>query len=257
VQVGLLGSLYVTGDNETVQIRAAQQRILVAALATEAGSVVPVDVLAEAIWGNRLPGSWRDTLRNLVRRLRANLGPQACMVVTRSPGYQLDVSPQDVDMLAFVALRKAGLGAARRGDWEQAADTLARGEGLWRGTPFLNVPSALLSDAHVHYLEEQLLDVRETRIEADIRLAPPRAAAAVVPDLQRLVGQHPERESVRYLLMLALFRTGRQAQAQAAFHDAWAYSTSELGVQPGHALRDLNERIISGDQSLLDDAARP
>ena len=252
MQVSFLGSLRVTGQDGTLQIRAPQQRILLVSLSAQAGCVVPRDMLAEAIWGSSmLPNSWQDTLRNLVRRLRVVLGADSARIATSSPGYLLDASPDDVDMLAFEAKHTSGLAAARSGDWRRTSDTLTTAVSLWRGTPFTDVPSALLRDTHLPYLEDQLMDVQETRVEAAMRLAA-GSAGGMVPGLRQLVSQYPAHERFRWLLMLALVRSGRKADALAAFRSAWDFSTSELGVQPGQALRDLNKRILAGDESLAD-----
>jgi DNA-binding SARP family transcriptional activator len=250
VQVNFLGSLCVTGQGGVTRIWAPQQRILIVSLAIQAGEVVSMDMLAETIWGSgELPNSWRDTLRNLVRRLRATLGADSSRIVTSFPGYFLDVRPGDVDMLAFEAMHKSGLAAACNGDWQLTSDTLTAAVELWRGTPFTDVPSALLRDTHLPYLEDQLTDVQATRIEAALRLAP-GTSGGLVPGLRQLVAQYPAHERFRWLLMLALIRSGRKADALAAFRGAWDFSTGELGVEPGQALKDLNERILAGDESL-------
>jgi DNA-binding SARP family transcriptional activator len=252
MQVNFLGSLCVTGQSGVTQIRAPQQRTLIVSLAVQPGGVVSMDMLAEAIWGPGFPKSWRDTLRNLVRRLRTVLGPDSGRIVTSSPGYLLDVSRGDVDMLAFEARHKSGLAAARRGDWQLASDTLTAALALWRGTPFTDVPSALLHDTHLPYLEDQLIDVQEMRIEAAMRLAE-GSSCGVVPGLRQLVARYPAHERFRWLLMLALGRSGRNADALAVYRSAWDFSKAELGVQPGQALKDLNQRILAADNSLADE----
>jgi DNA-binding SARP family transcriptional activator len=255
MQVSFLGSLRVTGQDGLTQIRAAQQRTLLVSLAVQAGGMVPMDILAEAIWGSSvLPHSWRDTLRNLVRRLRATLGADSTRILTSSPGYLLDVCPDDVDMLAFEAMHKSGLAAARNGEWQLTLDTLTAAAALWRGTPFTDVPSALLRDAHLPYLEDQLIDIQEIRTEAAMRLAE-GTSGGVVPGLRQLVAQYPAHERFRWLLMLALIRSGRKADALAAYRSAWDFSTSELGVEPGQPLKDLNQRILTGDETLASELA--
>jgi DNA-binding SARP family transcriptional activator len=253
MQVSFLGSLRVTGQGGVTQICAPQQRTLLVSLAVQAGGVVSMDMLAEVIWGSgTLPNSWRDTLRNLVRRLRATLGADSSRILTSTPGYLLDVNPDDVDMLAFEAKHKSGLAAARNGDWQLTLDTLTAAVALWRGTPFTDVPSALLRDAYLPYLEDQWIDVQATRIEAALRLAA-GTSGGVVPGLRQLTAQYPAHERFRWLLMLALIRSGRKADALAAYRSAWDFSIGELGVEPGHALKDLNQRILVDDESLADE----
>jgi DNA-binding SARP family transcriptional activator len=260
MQVSFLGSLRVTGQDGLTQVCAPQQRTILVSLAVQAGGVVSMDMLAEAIWGSgTLPSSWRDTLRNLVRRLRATLGADSSRIVTSFPGYFLNVRSDDIDMLAFEGMHKSGLAAARNGDWLLAADTLTAAAALWRGPPFTDVPSVLLRDTHLPYLEDQLVEVQVTRIEAALRLAT-GASGGVVPGLRQMVAQYPAHERFRWLLMLALIRSGRKADALAAYRSAWDFSISELGVEPGQALKDLNMRILADDESLayeLPAQARP
>lgn len=109
---------------------------------------------------------------------------------------------------------------------------LSAAAALWRGTPFADIPSRNVRDEHVPYLEELRLAVLEARIDAEIRLSQ-FAAADAIPELRRLTIQHPARERLRGLLMLALYRTGRQADALAVFRAAWQFSVDELGVEPG------------------------
>jgi DNA-binding SARP family transcriptional activator len=250
MRVAFLGSLCVIGVGGVTDIRASQQRTVLVTLATQARGVVPVDILAEAVWGAKPPNSWRDTLRNLVRRLRATLGADSALIRTASPGYLLNIAPEDVDMLAFEALHKSGLAAAQAGDWPRALQTLTRATDLWRGTPFTDVPSALLRDTHLPYLEDKLIDAHETRISAAMRLVP-GSCGGVVPELRHMVTQYPAHERFRWLLMLALVRSGRQGEAFAVYRDARQYSVAELGVEPGLALRELNQRILTSDESLL------
>jgi DNA-binding SARP family transcriptional activator len=250
MQVGFLGLLLVSGDNGTARIRAAQQRALLVALAIQAGDMVPADVLAEVLWGAAPPNSWRETLRNLIRRLRAALGADCVRIVRSSPGYLLDIGPVDVDMHAFESLHKTGMIAAQASNWKLAAGTLTEALALWRGAPFTDVPSAMLRDTHLPCLQDRLLDVQVTRIEAVMRQAT-GASGGMIPDLRRLVAEHANNERFRWLLMLALVRSGRKAEALTVFRHAWDYSTSELGVEPGHSLRQLNQRMLADDESLL------
>ncbi|MGH3168166.1 MAG: AfsR/SARP family transcriptional regulator [Trebonia sp.] len=240
----------MTRDDGIARIHAPQQRALLVALAIQAGDMIPADVLAEVVWGPALPGSWRETLRNLIRRLRTALGTDSIRLARSSPGYLLDIAPGDVDMHAFESLHKSGMTAAQGNDWNLASDTLARALALWRGVPFTDVPSALLRDTHLPYLEDQLLDVQVTRIEAIMRLTA-GSSGGVIPELRQLAARHPFNERFRWLLMLALARSGRKAEALTVFRDAWDYSTAELGVEPGQTLRQLNQRVLAGDESLL------
>ena len=249
--VSLLGPLYVRSHDPSVRVPAAKQRSLLAALAVRAGDVVPVDTLAEAVWDSAPPASWHTTIRNYIKRLRRVLEHEAgSRILTRPPGYLLQADRDEVDVLLFEALCKSGRAAARGGDWQQASATLSAADALWRGTPFADIPSRPIRDAYVPYLQEMRLAAQETRIDADLRLAPSRAAD-VVPDLQELSRQHPERERLGAQLMLALYRCGRPADALAAYQRARQFSVGELGMEPGAGLQETHRRILAADQALL------
>ncbi|HXC84271.1 MAG TPA: AfsR/SARP family transcriptional regulator [Trebonia sp.] len=237
-----------TGDVH-VRVAAGKQRSLLAALAVQARDVVPADTLAEAIWDAEPPRSWEVTLRNYVRRLRVLLGAATGgRIMTSPPGYLLKADNDEVDVLAFEVLRRDGLAAARGGDWPRAAVKLSQAESLWRGTPFADIPSRSVRDAHLPYLQEARLTVLQTRIDADLRLS---HAKDVIPELQRLTSQYPARERFRAQLMLALYRSGRQADALAEFRSARQFSVAELGLGPGPEITDLHQRILRADEGLL------
>jgi DNA-binding SARP family transcriptional activator len=250
--IGLLGPLVVTTDGgQRVRVAAAKQRSLLAALVVQAGDVVPLDALAESVWEAGLPASWEVTIRNYVRRLRVVMGAEAGgRIITSPPGYLLKADENELDLLAFETLRRAGLAAARAGDWPEASARLSEAAALWRGTPFADIPSRLICDSHLPYLREAQLAVLEARIEADLHLSPSRAAD-VIPELQRLTSRHPERERLRGQLMLALYRSGRQGEALAVFRAARTFSVEELGVEPGPELIVLHQRILAADEGLL------
>ena len=249
VQIGLLGSLRVVTVTGTKDIRAPQQRVLISALAVHVGRTVHSEQLARAIWGDPLPPRWRKALPPLIRRLRLALGADDDRILTSSPGYRLDVEPQRIDMWKFDKLGKQGMAAALADDWGHASRALTEAESLWRGTPFADVESAELREWQQHF-EGYYCDVRETRLEADVRLSL-RTARSAVTDLRRMVAADPANDHLRWLLILALHRSGKRADAQAAFRAAWQYSVNELGIHPGPELQRLNGSIIAGDLGLL------
>lgn len=249
--IGFLGPLQVVGSGGEVPIRAAKHRSLLAALATKAGNVVSVGSLAETIWDGRPPPSWRVTLRTYVMRLRETFGSaEDGRIVAVSSGYLLNANSDELDLLSFDTLCSAGLAAERAGDWRQVATVLADAERLWRGVPFADIPSRSTHDAYVFYLQEKRFAALEARIRAEVRLSL-LGAAHVIPDLRRLVASHPERERLRGLLMLALYRAGRQAEAFGVFRDAWAFATTELGVEPDRVLTEGYRRMLATDTRLL------
>ena len=250
MQIGLLGSLRVVTVSGTVaDITAPQPRVLIAALAVHAGRVVHSAQLAAAVWGDPPPARWPQMLPPLVRRLRVALGMDESRILTTRPGYRLDLEPERVDIWKFEELRRNGLAAAVDGDWGRAFKFLTAAETLWRGGPFTDIKSAELREWRER-LEDHYRDVQQARLDADVRVSL-LTARTTLPNLKKQVTRDPASDHLRWLLMLALYRSGKQAEAQAAFRDAWQYSASELGVRPGPALQSLNERIIAGDPRLL------
>lgn len=223
---------------------------MLAVLAMQAGKTVPSDELCLASWNELWSHGLDGKFRPLMRRLRKTLGDEG-LISTESLGYRLCARPDDVDILAFEALGKMGTATARAGDWQQALRLLMRAEALWQGSPFADVPSDHLRGHHVPYLEKLLLLVRQMRIEAAVRLSPPRASADVLPELEVLVRANPGDEHLRWLLMLALYRARRQGDALTEFMDFWRYCKIELGREPDPALKGLNQRMLLSQQILL------
>lgn len=251
MRIGLLGPLSVANRTSELRITAPNQRILLATLAMRAGEAVSTESLAIALWDGALPRSWAGTLRNEIKRLRDKLGRESGRhIITRAPGYCLEVDKDKVDVFAFETLCTAGRAAARAGDWQEASARLSAAEALWRGTPFADIRSEYLKGEHVPYLTERRLQAHEQRIEADLHLIPNRAPD-VVPELQKLTRANPDRDHPRALLMLALYRCGRRTAALAAYQEAWEYYREGHGVEPGAELRGMQERILRGDGSLL------
>jgi DNA-binding SARP family transcriptional activator/tetratricopeptide (TPR) repeat protein len=245
---GVLGPLCVEPDGLPVRIPAARQRVLLAALAVRAGQVVSFEELTEAVWDGDPPPGARVTLRNYVKRLRQTLGAAGARIVTRAPGYLLDVTADEVDLLAFARLCRRGGAAMRAADWPEASELLGQALGLWRGAPLADVASHILRDEHVPVLESMRLQAAEWRLDAGLQLG---QHSQLLPELQAQVHSHPLHERFRAQLMLALYRGGQQAGALAAYQDIRAALIDELCVEPGPDLRDLQRRILDGDPALL------
>jgi DNA-binding SARP family transcriptional activator len=209
-----------------------------------------MESLAEAVWDGDWPVKWSETMRNNVAKVRKALAPDDARIEWRSPGYYLRLGQDESDLAMFESLRKVGLAAAIAGDWQEACSHLTAAESLWRGTAFADVESRLIRTQFTQYLEMQLLSVLEARIEADVRLSLRGSAIAIV-DLQRLISHHPEREGNYALAMLAMYRGGRQAEALGLFSQARQFLVSQHGLDPGHQLISMHDRILAGDASLL------
>lgn len=234
---------------EQVSVSAVRLRMLLAVLLWRANQPVSADELFEAVWNGKLPADPSGALRTLVLRLRRVLGPKAgARIATRAPGYLIEVAEIELDAMRFEALCRDIAVAARGGRWAQVSGPATEALSLWRGQPLADVPCQMLRDLWVPHLEQTRLQVVEWRIEADLRQA---RHEEVVPQLRDLVELHPLRERFRAQLMLALARTGRRAEALAAYRDARRVLVEELGVEPGPELRRIHEGILAGDIDLL------
>jgi len=227
-----------------------RQRILLAALAAHANEPVSLDALAEVVWDGAPPPGSIATLRTHLARLRRCLGPRiARRIVTRAPGYAIELGVDELDLLAFENhCRRAGA-ALRAADNAQASASGALALSLSRGEPLSDVPSQLLRDLLVPQLERQRVQVAEDWIEAELRLG---RHEPVLEQLRDLTARYPLREHFHAQLMLALAHSGRRAEALTAYQDARKTLVAELGVEPGRELRALHERMLAGDEELQD-----
>jgi len=249
VDFGLLGPLVVRDGTRTVTVSAPQQRVLLATLLLNAGRVVSVDALAEVLWDGEPPAGARGALHSAVQRLRATLGPSgADLIETQPPGYLISVEDGALDAAAFSMLAARGHAAAEAGRWTEAADVLRQALALWRGEPLADVPSLLLRDREVPPIVDKRLQALATRIDADLHLG---RHGEVVAELRQLVAAHPLQEQLHAQLMLSLYRSGRQADALAAFQDVRRVLADELGIDPGPELALLHQRILAADSELL------
>ena len=252
-QFGLLGPLTVRCRGAVLPVAPGKQRAVLAALLLDAGRVVPVGELAEVLWGSAPPASARVSVQNYVRRLRQALEPAGPgLISTRPGGYVITVAAGELDVTRFETLARSAREAARAGAWADAAGRARSALALWRGEPLADIGSDLLTRREVPRLAELRLQALEARIEADLQLGRPAEAAA---ELQGLTASHPLRERLHALLMLALYRDGRQGEALAAYRAARRVLARELGTEPGTALRDLHQRMLAGDPALAAAAA--
>src|SRR5215469_4413986 len=245
MEFGLLGPLTVRRDGAEVPVPPGKQRVVLAALLLKANRLVALDELAEALWGPAPPVSARPTMQNYVMRLRKSLGESR--ITTQPGGYLISVDPGDLDVSRFESLLASARSAARDGLWEQASDQAGTALALWRGEPLADVDSELLALREQPRLTELRLQALETRIDADLNLG---QAGEVVGELRHLASAHPLREHFHGLLMLALYRDGRQGEALAAYQDARRVLIDELGTEPGTELRELHQRILTADPAL-------
>jgi DNA-binding SARP family transcriptional activator len=231
----ILGPLEVEGGSGPIALGGQKQRALLAALLLEAGRVVATDRLVDLVWGEDAPKTATTSLQNSISRLRRELGGD--VLETRTPGYVLRVAPEQVDARRFELL----LRDARRADPEERRDLLERALELWRGPALAEFAFEDFAQPEIRRLEELRLVAKEERIEADLELG---RHSDVSGELEALVREHPLRETLRRQLMLALYRSGRQAEALDVYQDARARFVEELGIDPGPELKQLQAEIL-------------
>jgi DNA-binding SARP family transcriptional activator/DNA-binding GntR family transcriptional regulator len=247
----VLGPLEVSDGRMPVALGGPKQQALLARLVLDLNRMVAVDRLVDDLWGDEAPPSAAKMIQIHVSKLRKLLPPG--VLRTRPPGYMLVADNDGVDATRFRALREAGRAALAAGDATGSAARLREALELWRGAPLAEFeePFARVEAAH---LEELRLTCLEERIDADLALGRHRD---VVAELERLVPQHPLRESLHRRLTLALYRTGRQGEALAAYERFRRRLDDELGIEPTHALKELQLGILNQDPRLDAPPPRP
>ena len=249
----VLGAVGAENDGRLLAL-SPKERLVLAVLLLRAGEVVSVAALTNAIWDDDPPASARNTIQGHVRRLRRAMGSEGGRVVTRSPGYLIQVGPGELDLAVFTGLREQARCAAAAGSWERAAGLLRESLTCWRGAPLSGVASPYLDRTEVPRLTELRDEATAARIDADLRLG---HHGAVTAELRTLVAEHRFRERFWEQLMLALYRDGRQGDALGAYAEVRRTLRTELGVEPGPRLRALHARILNADPALDLSAAAP
>jgi predicted ATPase/DNA-binding SARP family transcriptional activator len=244
VQVSLLGPLDVRRDGRSVTVASALQRALLARLAVDAGRVVPVDRLVDGIWGTAPPADAKGALQHHVSRLRKVVGPA---LVTRGPGYLLDIAPEDVDALLFAELAATGRAALRRGETKEAAATLRTALALWRGPALEELLDRDWAPPAAARFQEIFLGAVEDRLDADLAAG---RHADVIEEIREVLTGHVFRERLWGQLMLALYRCGRQADALATYAEARRILADEHGLDPGPELAAMERAILVHDPDL-------
>ena len=232
-----LGPFEVSEHGRLLDVGSGKQRALLALLVLRAGEVVSTDHLIDALWDERAPASAPNSVHIYVSRLRKALGNGRLQ--TRGHGYVLALEPDELDLSRFERLLGEGRDLLAAGEAERAARTLRAALALWRGAPLSDFTSEPFAQGEIARLEELHLAALEDRIEADLAL---RRHAELVPELEALVRQHPLRERLRAQLMLALYRSGRQAEALAAYQQARRTLADELGLEPAERCRSWRAR---------------
>ena len=241
----ILGPLEAEQDGRLVPLGGRKQRALLALLLLHANAVVPRDRLIDEIWGDEPPETARTALQVHVSQLRKALGGER--IETRAPGYLVRTEPDALDLERFERLVAEGRDALAGGDAGRSADVLREALASWRGTPLAELGEVPFAQREGPRLEELRLAALEERVEADLQLG---RHARLVPELERLVREHPLRERLRGQLMLALYRCGRQADALEVYRSGRRLLDEELGLKPDDELQRLEKAILNHDPSL-------
>jgi DNA-binding SARP family transcriptional activator len=246
IRFRILGPLEVDGaEGGAVPLTATKPRTLLGLLLLYANRPVGISTLTDALWPLRPPRTAAGALRTHVSNLRTSL--RLTGLTARPPGYQIHVEPHDLDMLLFERLTEEGHRAAARGDLAGGADRWERALGLWRGRPLDGLELGAAAESTLADLAERRLGVLEHWVQARLALG---EHTGTLPALAAAAAEQPLRERLHELAMLALYRSGRQAEALETFRQLRRRLVADLGVEPGHALQRLQRQILSADPAL-------
>lgn len=237
----VLGPIEVIDEGRFVPLNAAKPRALLAILLLHANEFVSSDRLIDDLWDDTPPATATKVLQTYVSQLRKALGQEA--IETGPAGYRLRLDPDSLDLLRFRRLVADDQG----GEPAEHAARLREALALWRGEPLAELAEQRWARTEIERLDALRLDALERRIEADMAAGRDRE---LIDELERLVAAHPLRERARGQLMLALYRSGRQADALAAYREAREASVECLGLEPGARLRELERAILHHDPAL-------
>jgi DNA-binding SARP family transcriptional activator len=256
VEINVLGPLEVSVDGLSVVPTASKPSQLLAILALNAGRVVTASSLTEEIWASHPPRTGVTTLHTYILKLRRNLDLALAgdstltakdILVTRRAGYLLNVEPTAVDAIRYEQLSSAGRQAVNEGDHETASKTLAEALRLWRGPALSDLPIGPQLAIEAMRLDENRLGDLHLRIEADLRLG---RHHQLLGELATLCVRYPMLENFCVQLMVALYRSGRQSQALAAYHRLRKEMVEQLGVEPSPRVRQLHHAILTGQAAV-------
>lgn len=240
----ILGPLEILDEGSTLVVAEGRERTLLLLLLLQRSRPISVDAIVDALWADEPPASAAKVVQNYVLRLRKALGHD--VVATVSGGYALRADDDEIDAARAASLLADGRSALRRDDPREAERLLTKSLALWRGEPLADVRYTTFAQAEIARLDELRLSTVEERNDAQLRLG---EHVLLVPELEQQVRDQPFREHLRGQLMLALYRSGRQADALAAYQSA-REALDERGLEPSRELRDLERSILNQDSEL-------
>jgi YVTN family beta-propeller protein len=241
----ILGPFEVLDGDRPVALGGPKQRALLVVLLLRPGEVVSRDRLIDELWGEQPPASAAKTVQVYVSNLRKALGDG--VLLTRGQGYVLQLAPGQIDADRVAASVREGRAALEDGDPQRASDRLREALAQWPSPPLADFAYEPFAQSEIARLAEERLAALEDRIDADLALG---RHAALIGELEMLAGEHPLRERLQALLMLALYRSGRQTEALARYQQARSRLIDELGIEPGRQLQDLQRAILTQDPEL-------
>jgi DNA-binding SARP family transcriptional activator len=241
----ILGPLEALDGERQLPLGGAKQRAVLCLLLLHGNETLTRDVIVDALWGEDAPPTAVKVLQNCVSALRKELPPDTIRTIAGAYGLRLELDELDRDR--FERLLAEARATLEAGDHADASEQLRRALGLWRGAPLSDFSYEGFAQDEIKRLEELHVAALEDRIEAELALG---RHDQLVPELEGLATRHPLRERLRGQLMLALYRAGRQAEALEAYRAARRALLAELGIEPGRALRDLEQGILAQDPAL-------
>jgi DNA-binding SARP family transcriptional activator len=253
MQYRVLGPIEVEDAGRPLALRGVKQRALLGIFLLHPNEVLAPDRLLEELWSGNPPDTGRTALAMRIWRLRKLLGEGGRALETYPNGYLLHVEPDSVDLYRFEARLSDGDRSLKAGAFAAAAQTLRQALDLWRGRPFEELTYEPFAQSEIERIEEERLLALEERIEAELALG---QGAKLVSELELLVREYPLCERFRSQLMLALYRSGRQAEALTLYQDTRRILREELGLDPSVALQDMQQAILRQDTKLEVDVAQ-
>jgi DNA-binding SARP family transcriptional activator len=241
----LLGPVEVVGDDGPLLLGGPKQRALLALLLLHRNEALSRDQLIDSLWGERPPATAQKALQVYVSQLRKLIEPES--LETTATGYRLHLESGQLDVDRFEAVLGKARSALTEGHADDASRLFSEALSLWRGPALADLAYEPFAQSEISRLEELRVAAFEGRIEAELALRPQRELTG---ELQALASEHPLREHLRGLLMLALYRSGRQAEALEVYQDARLVLVEQLGIEPGRELRELEQAILRQDPAL-------
>jgi len=237
----ILGPLEVSDETGPLLLGGQKQRAVLALLLLDPGRVVSVDRLIDALWGEQPPKTANTSLQNFISQLRKTLGAE--VLETKAPGYRLRVRPGDLDLDRF----RVAVESARAAEPAERAAKLRHALALWRGPALADLSFEAFAQPHVAHLEELRLGTLEERVQADLDSG---SHGELIGELEALVEEFPVRERLRGQYMLALYRSGRQAEALQAYQEGRRILVDQLGIEPSRKLQQLHGAILRQESEL-------